>query len=57
MNGVVEIQTDKNAVVEAVNYFLERPELSQKISQAGFDVLKENQGALARTLKLLARYL
>lgn len=57
MNGVVEIQTDKNAVVEAVNYFLERPELSKKISQAGFDVLKENQGALASTLKLLARYL
>lgn len=57
VNGVVEIESDKAKLIEAVNYFLEHPELGKKISQAGFDVLKENQGALKRHLDYLAPYL
>ncbi|WP_373777081.1 lipid IV(A) 3-deoxy-D-manno-octulosonic acid transferase [Glaesserella sp.] len=57
VNGVVEIGSSIEAVVEAVNYFLAHPESGKKISQAGFGVLKENQGALKRHLALLAPYL
>ena len=57
VNGVIEVQSDVQDLANAVNYFLEHPELGKKISQAGFDVLKENQGALKRHLDLLSPYL
>ena len=57
VNGVIEIRSSVESIVEAVNYLLEHPELCRRISQAGYDVLKENQGALKRHLALLAPYL
>ncbi|AGO17154.1 3-deoxy-D-manno-octulosonic-acid transferase [Glaesserella parasuis ZJ0906] len=57
VRGVIEIQSDVTSIVDAVNYFFEKPELEQKISQAGVSVLQENQGALTRHLQLLAPYL
>ncbi len=57
VNGVIEINSSVESIVEAVNYLLEHPELCRRISQAGYDVLKENQGALKRHLALLAPYL
>ncbi|QLB20480.1 3-deoxy-D-manno-octulosonic acid transferase [Vespertiliibacter pulmonis] len=57
VNGVVEISSEKEELIKAVNYFLAHPELGKKISQAGFSVLKENQGALKRHLNYLAPYL
>ncbi|QBQ64302.1 3-deoxy-D-manno-octulosonic acid transferase [Actinobacillus indolicus] len=57
VKGVIEIQSDVSAIVNAVNYFFEYPELGKHISQAGFEVLQENQGALARHLELLSPYL
>ena len=57
VNGVIEVESDEQDLANAVNYFLEHPELGKKISQAGFDVLKENQGALKRHLDLLSPYL
>lgn len=57
VNGVIEIKSSVESIVEAVNYLLEHPELCRRISQAGYDVLKENQGALKRHLALLAPYL
>ncbi|AUI65226.1 MULTISPECIES: lipid IV(A) 3-deoxy-D-manno-octulosonic acid transferase [Glaesserella] len=57
VKGVIEIKSDVSAIVEAVNYFFEHPELGKSISQAGFEVLKENQGALSRHLELLSPYL
>ncbi|MBV6539954.1 lipid IV(A) 3-deoxy-D-manno-octulosonic acid transferase [Ursidibacter maritimus] len=57
VDGVVEIESNVEALAGAVNYFLENPELGKEISQAGYDVLKENQGALKRHLALLSPYL
>ncbi len=57
VKGVIEIQSDVSAIVDAVNYFFEHPELGRQISQAGFEVLQENQGALARHIELLSPYL
>ncbi|MGX3066664.1 lipid IV(A) 3-deoxy-D-manno-octulosonic acid transferase [Ursidibacter arcticus] len=57
VDGVIEIESNVEALANAVNYFLEHPELGKEISQAGYDVLKENQGALKRHLALLSPYL
>ncbi|AHG86866.1 3-deoxy-D-manno-octulosonic-acid transferase [Bibersteinia trehalosi USDA-ARS-USMARC-190] len=57
MNGVIEIQSNCDSLVEAVDYLLEHHENGKKISQAGFAVLQENQGALQRHLDLLAKYI
>lgn len=57
VDGVVEIESNAEALAGAVNYFFEHPELGKQISQAGFDVLQENQGALQRHLALLESYL
>lgn len=57
VKGVIEIQSEVPSIVNAVNYFFEHPELGRRISQAGFEVLQENQGALARHLELLSPYL
>lgn len=57
VNGVIEIESNKTELAKAVNYFLEHVELGKEISQAGFEVLKENQGALKRHLALLEPFL
>lgn len=57
VNGVIEISSETNSIVEAVNYLLEHQEEGKLIGQAGFAVLQENQGALQRHLDLLTPYL
>lgn len=57
VQGVIEIESSTNALVQAVDLCLNNAELDKKISQAGFAVLQENQGALRRHLALLAPYL
>lgn len=57
VNGVIEIESNAEALAEAVQFLLQHPEDCQKISQQGFTVLMENQGALKRHLELLAPYL
>lgn len=57
VNGVIEIESDQQQLVHAIEKLLENPELGKKISHAGFSVLKENQGALTRHLDLLSPYL
>ncbi|MGX2966677.1 lipid IV(A) 3-deoxy-D-manno-octulosonic acid transferase [Ursidibacter sp. B-7004-1] len=57
VDGVIEIESNVEGLADAVNYLFEHPELGKEISQAGYDVLKENQGALKRHLALLSPYL
>ncbi|OOH90341.1 3-deoxy-D-manno-octulosonic acid transferase [Pasteurellaceae bacterium 15-036681] len=57
VNGVIEIESNHEILAEAVDYLLQHPMEGKKISQAGYNVLKENQGALKRHLELLAPYL
>ncbi|MCK3654685.1 3-deoxy-D-manno-octulosonic acid transferase [Pasteurellaceae bacterium Macca] len=57
VNGVLEIGSEVKNLVDAVAFLLAHPELQQKMSQAGFAVLRENQGALRRHLDLLSPYL
>ncbi|WP_301099632.1 lipid IV(A) 3-deoxy-D-manno-octulosonic acid transferase [Otariodibacter sp.] len=56
VNGVIEIE-NKQQLIKAVSKLLDNPEFGREIGHAGFSVLKENQGALARHLDLLAHYL
>lgn len=57
VKGVLEVKSDENDLAQAVNFLLEHPNACQTISQAGFSVLQENQGALKRHMELLAPYL
>ncbi|WGE49846.1 lipid IV(A) 3-deoxy-D-manno-octulosonic acid transferase [Actinobacillus equuli subsp. haemolyticus] len=57
VKGVVEVKSNENDLAQAVNFLLEHPNACQAISQAGFSVLQENQGALKRHMQLLAPYL
>ncbi|WGE89638.1 lipid IV(A) 3-deoxy-D-manno-octulosonic acid transferase [Actinobacillus arthritidis] len=57
VKGVVEVKSDEQDLAQAVHFLLSNPKVGQKISQAGFDVLKENQGALKRHINLLSPYL
>lgn len=57
VNGVIEVASSAEALGEAVDYLLTQPNQGRAISQAGFSVLHENQGALERHVALLARYL
>ncbi|WGE86743.1 lipid IV(A) 3-deoxy-D-manno-octulosonic acid transferase [Actinobacillus equuli subsp. haemolyticus] len=57
VQGVVEVKSDEHDLAQAVNFLLEHPNARQAISQAGFSVLQENQGALKRHMQLLAPYL
>lgn len=57
VEGVVEIGSSIYELVKAVIFLLEHPEACEKISRAGYGVLRENQGALKRHLDLLAPYL
>lgn len=55
--GVVEIDSDSTALSQSVQALFNDPEKCNQISQAGFSVLKENQGALARHLVQLAPFI
>ncbi|MDH2999114.1 3-deoxy-D-manno-octulosonic acid transferase [Pasteurellaceae bacterium LFhippo2] len=57
VQGVIEIENSCDNLVEAVELLLTDKEKKQQISQAGYEVLQENQGALARHLDILAPYL
>ncbi|WGE32246.1 lipid IV(A) 3-deoxy-D-manno-octulosonic acid transferase [Actinobacillus genomosp. 2] len=57
VNGVVEVKSNEQDLAQAVNFLMSNTEVGKKISQAGFDVLKENQGALKRHINLLSPYL
>lgn len=55
--GVIEIHASAEALSEAVSYLLANPTQGRQISQAGFSVLQENQGALTRHLNQLTPYI
>nr|WP_314741090.1 lipid IV(A) 3-deoxy-D-manno-octulosonic acid transferase [uncultured Haemophilus sp.] len=57
VHGVVEIESSDEALAQAVDFLLENTKAREKIARYGFEVLKENQGALAQHLALLAPYL
>lgn len=57
VNGVIEVDSHSQALTDAVDYLLKNRELGAQISQAGFAVLRENQGALQRHLSLLAPFI
>lgn len=57
VKGVIEIESTAEALSQAVEFLLENASAGKKIARSGFDVLKENQGALKRHLELLAPYL
>ncbi|WP_150538737.1 lipid IV(A) 3-deoxy-D-manno-octulosonic acid transferase [Actinobacillus vicugnae] len=57
VKGVIEIKSEVEDLVQAVDFLLENPNACQAISQAGFSVLQENQGALKRHMALLAPYI
>lgn len=57
VKGVVEVESTAEALFDSIELLLEQPELGQEIAQAGFEVLRENQGALKRHIDLLAPYL
>ena len=56
MHGVIEVESSA-ALAQTVAFLLENRNAREKIARYGFEVLKENQGALARHLHLLAPYL
>lgn len=57
VNGFIEIDSRIDALTQAVSELLTSPQKGRQISRAGFEVLKENQGSLARHLTLLAPYI
>ncbi len=57
VNGFIEVESDTNKLVQAVKFLLKNTDESHQIGEAGFQVLKENQGALQRHLDLLKPYL
>ncbi len=57
VNGFIEVESDVNKLVQAVKFLLKNTDESHQIGEAGFQVLKENQGALQRHLDLLKPYL
>lgn len=57
VKGFVEVNSDTQSLVQAVEFLLENREARKTIATAGFSVLQENQGALERHLALLAPYL
>ena len=57
VKGFVEVNSDTQSLVQAVEFLLENRDARKTIATAGFIVLQENQGALERHLALLAPYL
>ncbi len=57
VNGFIEVESDSDKLKQAVTFLLKNINESEQIGEAGFQVLKENQGALQRHLDLLKPYL
>lgn len=57
VDGAIEIETDIHLLVKAIKSLLENNDYYQQIGNKGFQVLRENQGALERHLTLLKPYL
>lgn len=57
VDGFIEVDSSKAALADAVSMLLQTPQTAEKISEAGYQVLKQNQGALARHLQQISRYL
>ncbi|MDG6881662.1 3-deoxy-D-manno-octulosonic-acid transferase [Phocoenobacter uteri] len=57
VNGFIEVASDVDKLTQAVEFLLKNANERQQIGEAGFQVLKENQGALQRHLDLLKPYL
>lgn len=57
VNGFVEVESSSQSLVEAVSTLLENRQTATNVSEAGYQVLKQNQGALARHLQEISRYL
>lgn len=57
VEGFIEVESSKAALVDAVSMLLQTPQTAEKISQAGYQVLKQNKGALVRHLQQISRYL
>lgn len=57
VKGVLEIDSQVESLAQAVDFLLGNPKTGHEIAQAGFTVLRENQGALRRHLEYLAPYL
>lgn len=57
VQGVLEVNSSEKALAEIVAKCLENPSACQAIGDAGFGVLRENQGALTRHLQQLKPFL
>lgn len=57
VNGVIEIRSSVACLFDAVSQLLHHQDKAASLSQAGFTVLLENQGALSRHLTYLAPYI
>ncbi|GJJ81111.1 lipid IV(A) 3-deoxy-D-manno-octulosonic acid transferase [Pasteurella canis] len=57
VQGALEVNENTKAITNAVEKFLDSPELRSRYGNAGYEVLIENRGALQRLLDLLAPYL
>lgn len=55
--AVLEIDSDPNALTQAVSFFLDSTEQRAQYGERGFEILQQNRGALERLLKLLRPYL
>lgn len=57
IKGVMEVDSEEEALVQAVEFLMENPKASREMAKAGYGVLQENQGSLARHLSYLAPYI
>ncbi|MDO4430448.1 MAG: lipid IV(A) 3-deoxy-D-manno-octulosonic acid transferase [Lonepinella koalarum] len=57
VQGIIEIEENPTALSNAVEVLLNSEEYRIQLGNAGFGVLRENQGALTRLLALLTPYL
>jgi 3-deoxy-D-manno-octulosonic-acid transferase len=57
VQGVLEVNSTANALERAVEALLNSKEASERLGNAGYEVLMENRGALQRLLDLLKPYL
>ncbi|TNH01161.1 3-deoxy-D-manno-octulosonic acid transferase [Testudinibacter sp. TR-2022] len=57
VNGVIEIESQSEALAAEVDGLLSTPTLAQRYGEAGYQVLVENRGALDRLMLLLRPYL
>ena len=55
--GVLEVNSTADALERAVEALLNSKEASERLGNAGYEVLMENRGALQRLLDLLKPYL